>query len=119
MKVYGVPNECPAPQVDYKNYDYDKMVADEEAHKEALKQHLIGMGYTGKYTGGIVSFGVADGRASYMMADAGAKSALIHLPYGDAYQYNGIQHFPRSAVIQQIESQKKIAKLFAKKKDPV
>lgn len=87
----------------------------ENDHKEALKAELIRLGYKGKYTGEIYSEPVADGRAQYMFADAGAKSVLIHLPYGDAYQSLNVQHVPRKAIIERIESQKRIKALFNKK----
>lgn len=118
MKVFACPAAVPAPEPDYSNYDFKKEQEREEAHKAALKQHLIEMGYTGKHTGGIAQFGVADGYAQYMLADGKGRygaSFLIHLPYGDAYQYNGIQHFPKKAIIEEIQRRERMAALFARR----
>lgn len=87
MKVYAVPDAVPAPVVDYKNFDFAKMEADEAAHQEALAQHLRESGHTG----GIVRFGV-----------------------GDAYQYRGIEHFPKKEIVAQIEMEKRHEALFRK-----
>lgn len=117
MKVYAVPEAVPAPQPDYSNFDIAKEIAAEEKHMADLKAHLIAVGYTGKHTGGVVSYPVADGRALYMLADGKGRygsSFLIHLPYGDAYQYRGVEHFPKKAIIEDIERGKKFAKLFSK-----
>lgn len=106
MKVYACPAGYEEPKPDYRNYDHKKEAAAEVAHQERLKQHLIESGYTGRYTGGIVSFGVADGAALYMLADGNGTygpSFLIHLAYGDGYSYNGIQHFPKKDIIARIE----------------
>lgn len=115
MKVYAIPTAIPAPKPDYMNYDREKEAAAEAKHLVDLKAHLIEMGYTGKHTGEIVRYGVADGRAQYMLADGKGRygaSCLFHLPYGDAYQYNGIQHFPKKAIVEQINREKSLAKLF-------
>lgn len=118
MKVYACPEACPAPKPDYRNYDFENDRKREEQHKSDLKRHLIEMGYTGRYTGEIVSFGVADGAAQYMLADGKGRygqSFLVHLPYGDAYHYRGIEHFPKKAIIEQIERDRKFAALWAKR----
>lgn len=86
MKVYAVPDAVPAPVVDYKNFDFAKMEADEAAHQA---QHLRESGHTGKHTGGIVRF-------------------------GDAYQYRGIEHFPKKEIVAQIEMEKRHEALFRK-----
>lgn len=117
MKVYSCPTECPAPEPDYSNYDTDKELAREDKHQEDLKAYLIKRGYRGKYTGEIIRFGVADGYASYMMADAPttANSYLIHLPYGDAYQYRDVKFLPKKEIVKRIEQEKAFSKLFSKK----
>ena len=87
MKVFALPAEVPAPKVDYRNFDLHKMQCDERRHRLALQAHLINLGYTGKNTGKIVNFPVADGYAQYMIMEHGKTFALVHLPYGDAYQF--------------------------------
>lgn len=114
MKVYGCPAEVPAPKVDYFHFDIKKVDADENAHKAALKAWLIKAGYTGKDTGKVASFGVADGGAQYLFGDKGAKSILIHLPYGDAYQYPDVRFLPVAEVRRRLNQAEKFAALFAK-----
>jgi len=106
MKVYSVPTEVPVPEVDYSNFNYAKMLKDEEDHQERLKQWLIANGFTGKYTGEIVRFPVADGCATYMLADVPRRSVLVHLPYGDAYEYPYVEHIPKKDIVERIKMQK-------------
>lgn len=114
MKIYALPTEVPAPEPDYSNYDYEKEVAQEDAHLEALKKHFIAQGYRGKNTGEVISFPVADGCAQYMLVE-GPKSFLIHLPYGDAWQFREAEYLPKKEILRRIESGKKLAKLFGGK----
>lgn len=118
MKVYGVPEAVPFPDPDYKNYDVRAEQSREEAHRQALKAHLIAMGHRGKHTGKIARFPVADGYAQYMLADGTGRyggSFLIHLPYGDGYQFPGVKHYPKSAIVENIVADERIAALFNKK----
>jgi hypothetical protein len=116
MKVYGCPKEAPAPEIDYANYNAELVAKQESDHVSKLKEHLVSNGYKGKHTGEIVRFHVADGYAAYMLAD-GPKSCLIHLPYGDAYQYPDAQFLPKAEIMRRIESDKKMASIFAKKEE--
>jgi hypothetical protein len=113
MKVYQCP--LPAPEVDYRNFNIDKMRADEDAHQEQVKAKLIELGYKGKRTGEIFSTPMGDGYARYMFADGGTKCALIHLPYGDAWDDPDVQYLPKKEVLARIDRSKGIAALFAKK----
>jgi len=113
MKVYALPAQLPAPKIDFSTFNFEKMRADEEAHQAALKAHMVGVGYAGERTGEVVRFGVADGYAQYMFADAGAKSILVHLPYGDAYSYPDVAFLPRKEVLRRMDSQKKFDQVIA------
>jgi len=111
MKVYACP--IPAPTPDYANYDRDKENAAIEAHKLRLTSWLKANGYTGKRTGEIVRFPVADGYAEYMLGD-GRKSILVHLPYYDGYQYVDVRFLPKAEIIRRIDADKKFTALFTK-----
>jgi hypothetical protein len=111
MKVYASP--IPDPKTDYVNFDRDKMIKQENEHRAALKKWLLDSGYTGKRTGETVRFQVADGYAEYMLAD-GRKSALIHLPYADAYSYPDVRFLPKAEILRRIDAEKNFAKLFSK-----
>lgn len=114
MKVYSCPTEVPAPELDFTNFDFKAYGARIERHQADLKAHLIKLGYTGKNTGGVASFGVADGAAQYMLAE-GSKSCLIHLPYGDAYHYRDVGFLPKAEILKRIKQAKSVAAIFAKK----
>jgi hypothetical protein len=105
MKIYSCPEACPVPETDYRNYDYDKELKKEAEHQAALKIWLHSQGYTGKNTGKVVLFPAADGHAIYMLAEGGRKSILIHLPYGDAWQYPDAAFLPKKEILSRIKLQ--------------
>lgn len=115
MKVYACPDECPAPELDLR--DNTKYEAAQISHRAALSRWLTSAGFTGPHTGEVVRYQVADGFALYMLGDAPGRKAsvLVHLPYWDGYDYRGIEHFPKSAVLDEIARQKKVAAFFEKK----
>ena len=107
MKVYSTP-------VPFENKWDDDWQKHEADHQEQVKAWLQANGYSGPRTGEVLSFGVGDGCASYMYADApGAKACLIHLPYGDAYQYPDVRYLPKKEVLRRLDSQKRVAALFS------
>jgi hypothetical protein len=111
MKVYSCPDEVKWDEPDYKNYDSDREQKREAEHLEKLKAWLIEAGYNGKYTGEIVRFPRGDGYAQYMMAD-GKKSCLIHLPYGDAWDYPDVEFLPKKEIIKRINQWKGARAIF-------
>lgn len=118
MKVFSVPEAVPFTEPDYKNFDWKAEQARQERHQADLKKHLVDMGHKGKHTGKIVRFPAGDGYAQYMLADGSGRyggSFLVHLPYGDAWHHQGIQHYPKKAIIEQIERDERLAAIFAKK----
>ena len=114
MKIFSLPETLPAPTPDYRNYDPKAEQARENAHRAALKAHLIALGYTGKHTGAIYSQQIADGYALYMLAD-GRGGGLIHLPYGDGYQCPNVQHLPKRVILERIAADARMAAHFAKR----
>ena len=112
MKVYSCPKSCPAPELDFGNYDHAKQTAAEEEHQRDLVKWLVAHGYTGKHTGLIYTEGVADGCAEYMLAD-GSKSFLIHLPYGDGYQSRNVEFIPKREIIKRGIARDKLNKMFS------
>ena len=114
MKVYKLPInlEATVPQPDYRNFDYDTMVADEDAHRESVKQWLLENGYTGKHTGGVLRMPIADGHAEYMLAD-GSPSILLHLPYGDALDHPDVTFLPKKEIVKRIKGHAAMMKAFS------
>lgn len=113
MKVYGLP-EGIKYEPDYRNYNYDAERNRENEVKAEVKAWLVKEGYTGPLTGEIASFGVADGYANYMFADAGRRSCLIHLPFGDAYQLPYIERLTKADIVQNIERGKRMDAIFGR-----
>lgn len=114
MKLYSLPDSVPAPEVDYRNYDNQKVAADEKQHMADLKTHLIKLGYIGKHTGEIYSEYVADGTALYMVVDAPRAFGLIHLPYGDAYQSRNVAFLTKAEILRRIVANKRFEAMFNK-----
>ena len=116
MKVYGCPKGFEIPSFDVT--DWQKAEAD---HAARLKKHFIDAGHTGEYTGEIISFGVADGSAQYMLVNGsgryGKSAFLIHLAYGDGYSYNGINHFPKAEIIRMAKQARSREALFKRAVD--
>jgi hypothetical protein len=121
MKVYRLPDELPAPQVDYMNYDGAKAQAQEDAHKAALKRHFTDLGYTGKNTGRIYREAVADGYAMYMAVEAPrgtnakVKFFLVHLPYVDGYQSRSVAGMTKKGIIDLIDFEEKFMSSLARR----
>lgn len=112
MKIYSCPKEVLFGEPDYANFDIDKERAREETHSSDLKAWLRNAGYDGPNTGRIHSMPVADGHASYMFADRGPDSALIHLPYGDAYQARDVQFVPKTEIIKRMDAAERLSEIF-------
>lgn len=115
MKVYGLPEHLEnkyAP--DYRNFDFDAERKKGEDGIVELKQWLLENGFTGPNTGELVSFGVGDGYATYMFADAGRRSCLIHMNMGmyGEYHYNDVQFLPKAEILKRINQQKKMKAIF-------
>lgn len=112
MKVYAAPEGITLTP-DYRNYDRDAERKKEEAYKEAIKAWLIENGYNGPNTGGIASFGVADGYAQYMFGEKGRSGILIHLDIGDGYSFQYVDRLTKAEIIQSINCDKAIKAMFA------
>lgn len=116
MKVFACPAIVPVPTPDYANYDWEVEQKRENDHKKQLASWLKERGYTGKYTGEVVSFSVGDGAANYMVADAPRKFCLIHLPYGDGYNYRHVEFLPKKEIIEKIATDKALNAAFDRAK---
>lgn len=102
MLIFSLPDELPAPEVDYKNYDHDAVVAAEEEHKIQLKRWLLKNGYVSSLTGKILREPYADGYALYMVADSYFSWGLVHLPYGDGWHSPNVEFLPKAEVIKRV-----------------
>lgn len=105
------PDDCPAPKVDFDNYDVQRCDDDRAAHSLALKEWLIGNGFTGPNTGRILRIPMADGYAKYMYADR-ANPHLVHLPYGDGWHHPDVKFLPPKEVIRRMDESDRLDAVF-------
>lgn len=112
MKVYACPDEVPAPETDYKNFNMEVMLRQEAEHQQKLMAWLKDNGFKGKNTGKILRIPHADGSANYMFAD-GSKCALVLLPYGDAWDSPLASKLTKAEVLKRIASSEALSDILA------
>lgn len=117
MKVYALPDHLHFKDPDFSDYNHEVEMVREESHRNEVREWMRSEGYNGEHTGKIARFPVADGFAEYMLADNGDDSFLIHLPYGDGWNYRDIEFLPREEILKRVEQQEKIDALFAAAKE--
>ena len=117
-KVYSPPEEIkPAPRlrdfmIDGK-FNMKKMEETEEEWIDELRTWCK-MNSNGKYVGEMIREPVADGYAQYMVFSL-RPLVLLHLPLGDAYQFQWDNRWTASDVKMMIEQEKKMDSLFKQK----
>jgi hypothetical protein len=103
-KIYAPPKELPVPQFDYKDFKWDEWQKTENEYIEKVKAYCVAYG-NGAERGALISFGVADGKALYVVFSM-SPVVLIHLPLGDAWQYRGIEHFSAQGIREEVRRAK-------------
>lgn len=93
-KIYSVPKGFEPPKIDFKNFDYKKYDAEVKAYlnrlREWCKKRTTGT-KNDDLLGTVLSYGVADGAAQYMVCDVSKRQmGVIHLELGDAYRAHGL-----------------------------
>jgi len=112
-KVYRTPKEVKLPELDFSNFnrnEYEKRVNE---FIENLRTHIKKLGYTGKNSGEIIRFQVADGYAQYMILSMKPLS-FIHLELDDCYGFQYIHLMTQKEVENEIKKMKAIKKIFNK-----
>ena len=114
-KIFAPPTELPAPEPDYKNYDFEKEEARAEAWLLALSAYCREHG-NGATAGKEVSVGRGDGYARYMVFKE-KPLQLIHIPLFDAWRADAIweRGLRLKDVRENIAGREGIKALFAKK----
>ena len=119
-KIYDAPKEMETPDFTYDqngHWDCKKYKQDNEKYIEELKDLLLKRfeesAYTcsEKYVGEIIRFPVADGHAEYMVASM-SPLELVHLPLGDAWNFQYVHLLTAKEVTEKIECDKKMKELF-------
>jgi hypothetical protein len=111
-KVYSPPKAVgEQPKFDIK--DYEGYCACENKYVEDIKAWAKTNG-NGKYAGEVIQFPVADGYAQYVVLSL-KPVALIHLPVGDAWQYQYVNRLTASDIKNEVERGRALNKLFTKR----
>lgn len=111
-KIYSAPEDIgPVPEmsdfmVDGK-FSMNRLEEVEERWTKKLRDWCKANSPGHKYVGEIIRQGVADGYAQYMVLSL-RPLALIHLPLGDAYQFQWAHRWTASDVKEMIEQEKRM-----------
>jgi hypothetical protein len=115
-KIYNVPKVIKVPEINFNGrFNIKKYDEEVEKFKQQLKDHLINLGYTDEHVGEIISFPVADGKAMYMVAKL-KPVMLVHLPLGDAWEFEYAHLLTKTEVIKKIQQHKALEKIFSRNK---
>lgn len=117
-KIYSVPEGITVPEIsftDFKEYEKkcDEFVKELE---EWVKKRKPVEEFGDELVGEIIRFPVADGNAEYMVASSKGPVELIHLPLMDAWHFEYAHRLTSKDVREKVAQQKRIEKLFSRKK---
>ena len=112
-EIFSSPKGVEIPKFDWS--DIKKYNEDIVQYKAELKAMLIEHVSKGKLVGEVIKFPVADGHAEYMVASM-SPLKLVHLPIGDAWDFQYVNLLTSKEVKEKIEAEKKLAEFFAKNK---
>jgi hypothetical protein len=108
--IYSSPSQIPVPELDFQNFN--NYLKECEEYKIKLKE-FISKSRKGKNIGEIIQFPVADGYAEYMVASMNPPE-LIHIPTGDAWEFQYAHLLGEKEIQQEIDKQKALKQLFSK-----
>ena len=109
-KTYAAPKGIKVPTIDWNNYDHEVHEQMEEKFFKDLKAYVLKRKKV-KNVGEIIGFQVGDGYAKYMVASM-KPLELIHMPLGDAWEFQYVQNLKAKDVQDLIDQAKKMAELF-------
>ena len=119
-KIYDPPQDMETPEFTYDQNghpDLNKYEQDNEKYIKELKDLLQKrkerpyLVKRRKYIGEIIRFPVADGHAEYMVASMNPLE-LVHLPLGDAWNFEYVHLLTAKEITEKIEGEKKMKELF-------
>ncbi len=116
-KIYSLPAELAKklPTFNFKDPHSVTMQKENDFIKEVRKE-LVKLNPTQEFVGEEIRFPVADGYARYLVVSS-KPVALIHLPLGDAWEFQYAHRITKEDIAQKINADKRMAELFAKKKE--
>ena len=112
-KIFSAPNSIPLPQWSIKKTHQENM-SEEKAYLDQLKDMLTKRKPTQKLVGEIIQFPTADSYAQYMVASM-TPLELVHIPLGDAWDFQYAHRLTKKDVEEKIKNQKALEELFKKK----
>ena len=112
-KIYDVPSEIELPQFDFSK-PYSEYKAKEDEYLAKVKKLLVDHNPT-EHVGEIITFPVADGQACYMVASL-KPVCLVHLPIGDAWNFQYVHLLTKKEVVLKIQQQNSFNKMWASHK---
>jgi hypothetical protein len=107
-KIFNPPSSIIQPEFDWKNID--AFYSAQEKYISDLKDFCLKR-KKGKDVGEVIKFQVADGYAEYMIASL-RPLELIHIPVADAYKFPYIERLTEADIVQKLDFQNKLKKLF-------
>lgn len=113
-KIYSLPDGIVKPEIDFGNYNRADYEAKEKKFLEDVKAWCLKR-KQGDFIGEVISFPVADGSASYMVASM-KPLELIFLPLMDEYEFQYVHLLTVKEVKEKITSTKKFNEMWAKLK---
>jgi hypothetical protein len=110
-KIFSVPKEIKEPKfsLDQTRADHDK---DVERYKNECRELIKKNGWTGKHSGEIISYQVADGFAQYMVVSV-RPVQLLHLSYGDGYRFEMESKIDAKEIERKIKQSQALKKIFS------
>jgi len=112
-KIFSPPQAVPAHEWDVKKTRQQNQEA-EQKYIDNLKKFLQRRRPGNDKIGNVIRFPVADGYAIYMVA--GLRPAeLLHVPIGDAWEYQYAHRLTMSDILEEIQRQEALSKIFEKK----
>jgi hypothetical protein len=112
-KILAPPAEISQPEHDYANFDFRKIQEADEQYVLAVKAWAKQHG-SGEFAGEAIRFPVADNYANYVVLSS-KPVKLIHIPLGDAYQFQYANRLTSKDVVEEVKRQRAITSLFSRR----
>jgi hypothetical protein len=112
--IYSVLTDIPQPSWKVKNSHSENLKAEDE-YIDKLKEVLKKRYPNQEHVGELIRFQVADGYAMYLIVSL-KPVALMHLPLGDAWDFQYAHRLTKKDIIEKINQQKALAELFGRNK---
>ena len=116
-KIYSLPTELEkkVPTFNFKD-PHIVTLQKENDFIEEVRKTLVKLNPTQEFVGEEIKFPVADGYARYLVVSS-KPVGLLHLPLGDAWDFQYANRVTKADIAQQIEANKRLAEMIAKKKE--